>query len=436
MNNDIQNLRNQADAHRKAGRFAEAIPLYQAIWQATQDEPDKWDGWGYAQCLRKTGQSAEALEICRVVYNLDTNFDHNNSLYGWCIYDIGIRQPEATFDEARFLKAAEAIMQVTAQGEYSPYERAVFAVVKYFEKQSETQKPVPHGKILEWLDRLDVSQLSTQLDKGTDGKTYPSARERWYTSRAKALLELERHEECVDICSQALEVFRKPHFDFDIWFRIYRAQSNAVLRQFEAAARDLEYAMARKPDLWMRQRYAAAMRELGDIDMAVGYASEAALSPHGLGFRWEVFLDLGLMLADKGEDELATRHILLAAAIRNEEGWPKVPQRLQDALNHYHLSAEETPSAKALHKELQPFWKSMKPRPQTSHSGIILTIHTNGKSGHIKGDNGGKYFFAMSNYKGESAAIRDLRVRFNLREALDKAGKPEMHAVDVIEEGA
>lgn len=141
------------------------------------------------------------------------------------------------------------------------------------------------------------------------------------------------------------------------------------------------------------------------------------------------------MLAEIGEDELAAKHILLAAAIRKEEGWDKVPPRLQAALHRMNLSLEHLPRVKDAHRELQSFWKSQKPRPKTSHAGIIKLIHGNGKSSVIRADSGTEYFFGMRSYKGDSEARVGLRIAFNLKEEVNqKTGSAEMHAVDIRSE--
>src|SRR5690606_7224798 len=101
-----------------------------------------WVGWGYAQCLRKLGRSADALEICRAVYRIDSAFERNRNLYGWCIYDIGIKQVEHEFDEAKYLQAADAITQLTRHENYSPYELTVLNVVHHYEKYKDQQKAV------------------------------------------------------------------------------------------------------------------------------------------------------------------------------------------------------------------------------------------------------------------------------------------------------
>ena len=96
------------------------------------------------------------------------------------------------------------------------------------------------------------------------------------------------------------------------------------------------------------------------------------------------------------------------------------------------LSLENSPNAKTLHRELQSSWKSMKPRPQLTHTGIIDYVHGNGKSGMILADVGTKYFFGMRSYCGDVEARAGLRVAFNIKEVINKkTGEPEMHAVDI-----
>ena len=435
MINEYQDLKNQAENLRKQRQFAQALPIYEKLWEQRGDNPDKWVGWGYAQCLRKLERSDEALDICREVYRIDPTFDINNNLYGWCVYDIGIKQQEESFDEGRFLQAAEAITQLTRHEDYSPYERVVFSVVHHYERYKDTPKPIPHHLIVEWLEKLNPDVLSTEANRGSDGKSYPSPKEDWYSSWSKALMGLERYEECATVCSQALSEIRKFHYDYDVWFRKNRAESHLALHEGEKALPDLEYMMDRKPDAWVRHKYAIALYSLGRLKEAIGYACEAALPHQRLGFRWEVYLDLGNMLAEAGDLENARQHILLAVAIRRDEGWEKTPQGLQNALQTLDLVEADVPNAKTLHRQLQPFWKSMKPRPKTTDTGVIDFLHGNGKSGMILSDSGEKYFFGMRSFQGETDAEAGQRVRFNLKKVINqKTEQTELHAVDIIEE--
>lgn len=432
MTIDYHDLKQQAETLRQQERFSEALPLYDKLWNAVGDNKDVWIGWRYAQCLRKLGRSEDALEICRQVYQIDSEFDRNNNLYGWCVYDTGIRQPKDKVDEKKLLKAAEAITTLTQQGEYSPYEMDVFAVVEHFESYKNTPKPIPYDDILMWLDKLDPTTLSKQPSTGSDGKSYASSKEKWYRSRAKALLELQHYADCVEVCSEALAEISPLHNDFDVWFRWYRANSLVALGKAKEALADLEYVMERKSDWWVVYKYAQALHEVDEIDNAISYAAKAALPAGGLGFRWELFLDLGNMLAEAGQHDVAIKHVFLAAAIRQEEGWKSVA-KLQTALEQMNLSEENLPQAKILHRELQPFWKSVQPKPRTTHKGYIIRIHANGKSGNIRVDStGAEHFFGMRSYKGDATPEVGMRVMFNLREQENKkTGKLELHAVDI-----
>lgn len=430
---DMQPDQNQADEYRKNKDYAHALPIYEALWQQS-DHTDKWLGWKYASCLRHTHQHERALEICRTVYKLDPEFSNNNNLYGWLVYDTAIKQPEQDFDEGKFIKAGEAIMRLTQQENYSPYEFAVFAVVKHYEKYKDQNKKVPYRTILDWLDKLDPQALSDEGNSARDGEEYASRKEQWYGKRTKALLELGLFEECAAFCTEGLAQLKKLHNGNDVWLRNRRAECLVNLKRPEEALPDLEYVMERKPDAWVRHHYARALQQLGRLDEAIATACAIAIPPKGLGFRWEVYLDLGNMLNEKGENEQAAKHILLAYAIRQEEGWEKVPPALQAAIQRNQLSLEKTPSVKALHRELTPFWKSMKIRPKTSHKGVISALHSNGKSGNVRADDGKTYFFGIREYKGDAPLAQDMPVGFNLKEVENKkSGQLEMHACDIYD---
>jgi tetratricopeptide (TPR) repeat protein len=426
----MHDLKQQAEHYRKHKQYTDALPLYEKLWE---DQPDKWIGWGYAHCLRKTGYSAKALEICQQVYRLDNTFTNNNSLYGWCVYDVAIKPFDGMSDDTQFIKAVNAVTQLTVQEEFSPYERAVFAMVNYYEGFKDRQKPVPHIRVIEWLDRLNPHLLSCEPNQGADGKSYPSSREEWYASRAKALLGLQRYHECIDICTQALSTFRHFHYDYDIWFRKYRSECYLALHQESEAFSDLDYMIDRKPDAWIRHLYGLTLYGMGHLEEAITYAAQAALPHQRLGFRWEVYLDLGKMLAEKGELELARQHVLLAAAIRHEEGWEKIPTSLQDMVKRLNLSLDSLPPVKKTHRELESFWKSLKPRPKTTHNGAIIMIHANGKSGVVRSTQGHEHFFGVRSFKGEAEALCvGTKVQFNVRENINRnSGKSEMHAVDI-----
>jgi tetratricopeptide (TPR) repeat protein len=430
MSNNYQDLKKQADTFRKEHNYVQAVTIYEQIWES--DKTDPWLGWAYAYCLRKLDRSKEALDMCREVYRLDPDLQANRDLYGWCVYDIGINQPENNFDESKFINAAKAIVDLTEQGQYSPYERAVFKVIHHYENYKKQNKQVPYQEIISWLEKLDLDLLSASPNS-YGGKSYASMKEDWYTSRSKAMLELGRYSECIEVCTEALNTLRTFHYDYDVWFRQQRAESYFELGEFEKALNDLEYMMSRKPDPWIRHKYGLVLQNIGDLEQALRYMSIAAIPSQRLGFRWAVYLDIAKILNKLGEHDLSRKHAQLALAIRQNENWNKIPEDLQSLIQALGISFDETFDAKKIHKELQPYWKSLKPRPKTTHQGTIEKIHSNGKSGLILSNTGTRYFFGIKNYLSENIPDIGQHVDFNLKKTMNrKKNVEELHAVDIL----
>jgi tetratricopeptide (TPR) repeat protein len=424
-------IKQQAEELRKAKEYAEALPLYEQLWNEQADEVDEWVGWGYATCLSKLNRHNEALEVCRKVYRQKPDFSYNNNLYGWIIYELGIRQPPDAFDEVQFLKAANAITQLTKHETYSPYERTVFEVIRYYKRFEDQEKPVPYTTILSWLDKLEPSELSPHPQVSKDGKSFPSSLENWLTNRAKALFELEQHEECIEACTEALNRIKSFHFDYDVWLRHYRGLCFLALDRPDEALNDLTFIADRRTDAWAQRNLATAHFKLGNFEQSLILLAQCALPPKGLLFRWEVFLDLGETLEKIGDLERAAQHVLLAWKIRNENDAMKVPLRLNNAIQRLNVPNNDPSTSAELHKQLRPFWKSLKPLPQ--HKGKIHILHANGKSGMILAESGQMHFFSMKSIsmKPDDVYI-GMPVAFNMKDVINnKTGLPEQHAVDV-----
>ena len=58
-------LRTRARQLRKEGAYESAVPLFRQLWN--RDEPDPWDGWGLAFCLRRLGEPREAARVCKAI---------------------------------------------------------------------------------------------------------------------------------------------------------------------------------------------------------------------------------------------------------------------------------------------------------------------------------------------------------------------------------
>jgi tetratricopeptide (TPR) repeat protein len=438
-------LKEQANNLRKQKQFEQALSIYKRILEEYPGEFGGWEQVGYAACLRHVGHSLEALNVLRELYpklkdaepSDERLFSWCRNEYGRCVYDteIKILNQESQIDEPRLFKAATAIVQLTAQEEYSPYELTIFRVVDYLQNK---QSP-NYGQILFWLDKLAVDLLSTQSRPGNPddphNQSYPSSKEKWYAARTKALLEMERYTDCIELCTIAFSEFQKFHYDYDVWLKWYRAKSFLAMKQPADALNDLREVQKFKRDFFVDHEIARAYFMLGDLENAISIAAKAALIKGSLEFKWELFLLMGEILERKGELDIANSHIQLAAKIREEQGWNKVPGRLQQILQRLEVNMLESPNAKICRQNLLSYWNSLKPVARTDFSGTVLMIHGNGKSGMIRNADGRQHFFGVKSFSGLFDDLKTgLQVAFNVMPTVNKkTGQDEFHAVDIVE---
>lgn len=419
--NNVTEMKQQASALRKQQKYEEAVALYRVLWQEHREQCDEWDGWGYAHSLRKLGRSQEALDICREAYPLKPDFDYLRNLYAWCIYDLEIKRDDAQIEqnEGRFLKAANAILQLVEPGQYSPYARTVLRVVDYYRKRPS----YPAARVLEWCDRIQPEQLSKAPGHGPDGKgrtiEYASDREKWYACRCKALFDIGQFEECIRFGEQALNAFSNFHHDNDVWFKWRIALSRAELGDKETAIAELQGLLSRKKDWFIYHRIAQYLFELGQVGKALDHALDAALAPGDLEYKWELFLLVGSILKAQSNLEVAEKHVLLAAKVRQELDW-KMPAELSEAVQGLGTDVSSEISAKDLYRDLRRHWQSLKVADMPEGRGEIKNLLSHGKAGFIRGDDGEDYYFKTSSFQGPRHLLEPgQRVGFHIEENPD-----------------
>src|SRR6059058_3244434 len=249
-----QKARAKADQLRKAGRFEEAAAEYAALWP----DGDLWTGWGYAHSLRKSRRAAEALEVARALYVLDSKFPPGRSVYAWAVYDLCIRT--ATAPEPEVLKAAHAIIRLSG-GEHaydptSPFAKTVLRVAKLYASNA------ADVRALEWLDKLDVTRLATDPGKrqgdGDREQEFASLREQYYGIRTGSLARLGRWQPCLETAMRAVSECGQLHHDNHVWFARRIALAKQRLGRPQEAFDELQQLAARKPTGFMQADIAAA----------------------------------------------------------------------------------------------------------------------------------------------------------------------------------
>ncbi|NLD35867.1 MAG: cold shock domain-containing protein [Desulfatiglans sp.] len=423
MMNDIPEIRKRASELRKTENYTEAASLYGELWLDHREVCNEWDGWGYATCLRKTGNSEMALEICREVYKEHPKFEKGNDLYAWCIYDTEIKKSDEDIkkDEKSFYKAANAILELTQQSQYSPYTKTVFQVIDYITKNNASY---PADNVLQWVNRLDPKSLShvpfSFKDKEQKEREILSDHEKYYTVKTKALYIYGVYQECIDLCNAALKEINKFHYNNDIWLKRRVALAKSKLGDKESALTELECILIAKKEWFIQYELAQICYEMGDREKALKYCVEAALNYGKDENKWELFLFMAQILKDMGEPDIAKQHLAFAVIIREEKGW-KIPETLNRMISECDIQDIGSLKRKELYSQLKSFWDLKKYSDLPLMNGTVKTILPNGKAGFITGDDKNDYYFEVSEFKGNIRALNTgLKVKYSIANSFDK----------------
>jgi len=434
---EVSELKKKASELRKIGQFSDAQILYQTLWAHHRDECNEWDGWGFATCLRKLGDSEKALEICRNVYQTNPDFENGKNLYAWCIYDTEIKKDDDQIKRAEktFFKASKAILKLTMQTQYSPYTKTVFRVIDYIIKGSASY---PTNDILHWVDKLDPNSLSKEsfsfMGEDQKHRELQSDQEKWFAIKTKALEKDGAHEKCMELCEEALKNIAKFHYNNDIWFKRRIALSKANLGNKQQAAEELETLLHKKKEWFIQNELAHIYYDLGNEKEALGFAIEAALNFGKHENKWELFLLLARILLKQGRIVEARRHLAFVAKLRIENGW-KITEPLSKMLTESNIDLSELPEKHVLLKYLKRFWETERSSSLPCMQGFVKTILKNGKAGFISGDDKKDYFFKVRGFEGDRKKLRiGLKVKFNLEDSFDRKRNRKTKAATNIRE--
>lgn len=437
---DFKKRESEASSLRQSGQFEEALEIYRELWEAHRQEFDEWSTWNYAKSAQKCGHHDEADQVARYCYEQWPDFDLGRQVLAWSHYyrffqgDPNNGGPQTS----DYWEAAEEVVSLCEEdpySKYSPFSRVLFSVVDELEDGPSTQANAE--KRLEWLKHMDPDRLSAQADSFRDDsgkhREVASDREDWYSHMSKALLDAERHEDCIQLCQEALQRIPELHYDNDVWFKVRIAKAKAALGRTEEAMADLKEIVPKKPEWHIYKELATLAYQLNQYDEALRYGAEAALRDGPLHFKWEAFLLMAVTLRESDEADLAKRHARLAARIRGEKGW-NIEGRTKELLNEFEVDPGEGPPPKKLFQDLKDQWNEWTREALPHHQGVIDWVHDEKPFGFIEidGKDESVYFETRSFDGAEERCTGGTRVQFYVKESYDKK-KDEMstEAVEV-----
>lgn len=422
---DIYELKQQASDLRKQGAYQEAVEKFRILWEEHRDQCNEWDGWGYAFSLRKIENITLACKVSKEVYEQWPEFEHNRSLSAWCIYDMEIKKDveEIKQYESDFFEAVNKIINLVDQDKFSPLSLTIFKVVDYLEKSKNTY---PAEFINNWLERLNPEGLSLETWTGKDQRErtveHASDKEKWFVKKIKALYEMGRYQECIELSEEALDVIPVFHYRNDKWIKRWIALSHYELGEFTEGLNWLNQIMDHQPEWFLHFAMAKFQNQIGNSKEALKHAAMAALDPQQLGFKWSLFFEIGMILLDQGEIDLAKEHLTLAYKIRLDNEW-SIPEDLQSFIEKAGVAISEDVGTRKLEQKLREYWKSLTVADLEKMTGTIKNLVGEGKSGFISGKDGEDYYFQLKNFRGDARQLQPGRdVRFYIKPT-DQPGK-------------
>jgi tetratricopeptide (TPR) repeat protein len=416
-------LLTQAHELRQAGRFSEALPHFQTLWNDHADQCTGKEAWSLAHCLlkerpRQTETAAAVLQQAMERWPEDELLPQK---YAWCLY----YQKVLTADSQQLPAAGREILKLCEPGPYSPYALTVLRVMEGLAKRPS----YPAKAILTWADLIQVDQLDDKPMRlaGPKKTEIASLRERYLAARIKALFVSDQFETCMQAVEQGLQSFSKLHYDNEVWWRRWAAKSAVELGQVTKAQELYRFILTRRRDWFLLFEEAQLLEQQGDQEQALRRAGMAALAPGEWDKKVRLWEWLGKRLEGKVSSQgLAEKHFQLSVALREKNGWSVHPQLLERAGVE---AGARLPIGK-LGRVVQDAWTERVFQLSTPEKGRISKLFPNGKAGFIQLDRGSSvYFHQMNRCPGPPLQAGDT-VACLLEEVVDpKKGQTNLTAV-------
>jgi hypothetical protein len=418
--------RAKADELRTAGEFAAAAEAYATIWP----DGDRWTGWAFALCLRKTKRNQEALRVAELVVALAPDFERGRSILAWALFDSIRGNEELTPD---LLYRAERIVELTkdsttAYESVSPFIPTILRAARLLAYKGR------YHQVLHWLERLDPSRLQSAECPFTDAKgkhrKLASQRERYHSLLTHALEKLEQWNDCLAAAEFALTACHPLHHDNDIWFARRVAKAKINLGRCEEGIAELAILSARKPASFIYYDIAEAAWKANDRERAKKHCVLALQSPGEIGYKLAALLLLSRILQSEGNDAAARRHLSLYLTYRKERGW-RIPGEVAAIAVEWGASADA--NAGELLQQLKALWREWSRSVDVRRVGIIRNLLPHGRAGFIMSSDQERYFFALADWKDPRHSPKQgIQVSFATRPSYDrKHQRPSVVACDV-----
>ena len=255
------------------------------------------------------------------------------------------------------------------------------------------------SRILDFLKRLNPEYLSKTPEayehptRGTIEKMSPF--EKYYSYKTKALLKLERYDECKEACDIAFQNIDKYHYDNQIWFPMRKAlclEHLGAKDESEAMFKELIESREGSSKWFLFRDLSQLYFDQDDFEKAWKFSIDSALLGNEAKFLIKLYYLQARILFKLGRTPEGKIFAEMIASILKENEW-RVHQNYFKIFNYYQIDLSKALGVRKQQNLLNIFLANEKYKDRIEVNGIITTIHNNGKRGFIKDDGGQQYFF-------------------------------------------
>ena len=375
-----------------------------------------------ARAYNKVKKYEESLEIYDSLFEAGeeiTKEDKNR--YAWDLYFARIKE---SFSVNELEENTKKLINITEQKDSSkvnkpcPYTLSVMKLMKIYNENEQ------YMDVLRWASKLKGELLSNKQFKPNDEITMNSNRENYYLQTTKALLALEKYDQTIKYCQDALVNIPKFNNNNDVWFKLRIAKSYKELGEYDSSIEFLQDILKYKHDWYLSRDMAENYFHKEEYDESLKWAAKAILNRDGkLESKVNLFSLIGDILEIKGFEDESLINKYMAYVIRNAMEW-SIDDELKDLLSNYGLDLENK-DFKALFEEYKNMWVSLKYFGQERQYGVIDKVLKEGKSGFIKSGGNSYYFNAFEFMDDKSYIYEGTEVSFYLEDAYNRS-KDEM----------
>lgn len=349
---------------RKSQNFVDALVLYRELYSEVDD---KYNLSGLLNCLRKTDNLEEAVQLAEKVKNKYLDFEWFRNEIIWTLIQ-GKLLKISDDDLNKIVEVANIILEI------KPDELArvitIFRVLKVAKNTGNWET------ILTWSSMLDVNSLDDTPMVDEKGREGWSKKSLWYNYRINALIEFGQYDEAEVLCDPAIKTYPKlKKFFIRLKGIVLVKKGNMV----EAKNSYEELIKSINPDWWLLHEYGKVLSFNGELELALKKFYLAASKSYKLENSVKLFSDIANICIELERYEEAAAHIFLTKYLRESKGW-SIPAQVEDTFSRLKSKNIEMnyPDLRSSLKVCKEFWNpSNQETPQNQNNkkcvGVLST---------------------------------------------------------------